>query len=71
MASSAPDGLERVATDKNFLTKAYSAIKSPMPEYLFPGMPEGKVTTALAGILGVTLIYFLGTALAKLLMRDK
>jgi cobalt/nickel transport protein len=71
LASSLPDGLERVASDKNFLKKAYNAIKSPIPEYLFPGMHNEKIATVLAGILGVLLIYFLAMGLAKFLVRHK
>jgi cobalt/nickel transport protein len=71
LACSSPDGLERVASDRNFMFKATSIIRSPLPDYLFPGLHNEKISTALAGISGVLLIYFLGIGLAKLLSQNK
>lgn len=70
IASSSPDGLERVAEDKNFVERAMSIIKSPIPDYLFPGINNEKLAGSLAGIAGVLIVFTLGTGLAKL-VRDK
>ena len=69
-ASSSPDGLERVAEDKNFIEKAINIVKSPIPDYLFPGIKNEKIAGSLAGIAGVIIIFALGYSLAKLLSRD-
>jgi cobalt/nickel transport protein len=71
LASTCPDGLERVACDKNFLSGARVFFKSPIPDYLVPGVRNEKIATALAGIFGVLVIYFLGLGLAKLLIHRK
>ena len=71
LASTYPDGLERLATDKNFLSQARVFFKSPIPDYLVCGIQNEKIATALAGIFGVLVIYFLGLALAKLLIHSK
>ena len=70
LASSSPDGLERVAEDKNFIEKATNIVKSPIPDYLFPGIKNEKIAGSLAGIAGVIIIFALGYSLAKLLSRD-
>lgn len=58
-ASSSPDGLEKVAEDKDFLEKGEvePVFTSPVPDYTWPGMDNETVATGLAGIFG-TLIAF-------------
>jgi len=70
-ASSLPDGLERVAEDKGFLglSDIQPLIISPIPDYLCPGMKNERISTALAGIIGVILIYGLGHGLGKFLRK--
>ena len=70
LASSSPDGLERVAEDKNFIEKAINIVKSPIPDYLFPGIKNENIAGSLAGVAGVIIIFALGYSLAKLLSRD-
>jgi hypothetical protein len=70
LASSSPDGLERIAEDKNFIEKATSIIKSPIADYLFTGISNEKISGSLAGISGVIVIFILGYGIAKLLCRD-
>ena len=67
LASSSPDGLERVAEDKNFVERTTAIIKSPISDYLFPGVNNEKLAGSLAGIAGVLIVFVLGTALARLL----
>ncbi len=71
LASVSPDGLERVAEDKNFITAATNLIKSPMPDYILPCVRNERISGSLAGILGVFLVFFLGWGAAKLLERNK
>lgn len=67
LASSFPDGLERVAEDTGFLEKAQSLTGAPMPDYLFPGVAAPGPATALAGIAGVLATFLLVWGLARLL----
>ncbi|MEZ4554107.1 MAG: PDGLE domain-containing protein [Dehalococcoidia bacterium] len=53
-ASSHPDGLERVAEDKEFIDRAEAEPKyEVIPDYQFPGVDNERVATVLAGITGV------------------
>jgi hypothetical protein len=57
-ASSAPDGLERVAADKAFLDQGrLHAVQedAPIPDYSFPGVENERVATGLAGVRCVAL----------------
>ena len=57
-ASSSPDGLERVAEDLGFIEKGEEQVlKSPIPDYAFPGIENEKVATALAGAAGTLLTF--------------
>jgi cobalt/nickel transport protein len=70
LASSFPDGLERVAEDKGFLKKATVSLRSPIADYAFPGIKNKKLAGSIAGITGVLVMFWLGLSLAKLL-RDR
>lgn len=71
LASSSPDGLERVAEDRDFIERATSVIKSPIPDYLFPGMSNDKFAGSIAGLVGVIVVFSLGLGLAYLLRKNK
>jgi len=60
-ASSNPDGLEWAAKKLGFIHKAVdkSLISSPMPDYTFPLFGKGKLSTAIAGIVGTLICFFL------------
>lgn len=71
-ASSSPDGLERVATDKGFIeTGELHSIQegSPIPGYAFPGVEDPRLATGLAGFAGTLAVFALGYGLARLLRR--
>jgi len=70
-ASSSPDGLERVGEDKDFMEKAHSFFVGLIPDYLFPGIGNEKVATAIAGGLGVLIVFGLTYGLARLIKRKK
>ena len=57
LASSSPDGLERVAEDQGFIDAARDAAFQVIPDYLFPGVGSEALATILAGLIG-TLILF-------------
>ena len=67
LASSSPDGLERVAEDKNFIESASVVLKSPIPDYVFPGIHNEKIAGSIAGIAGVFIMFGLGIGLSRLL----
>jgi hypothetical protein len=67
LASSAPDGLERVAEDKGFVGKALGPVFKIIPDYVVPGVTNEAVATVLAGILGTLILFGVGYGLAKLL----
>jgi cobalt/nickel transport system permease protein len=56
LASSAPDGLERVAADLNFAGLATSSY-AVAPDYAMPGIAWPALTVALAGIAGVVIVF--------------
>lgn len=69
LASSHPDGLERVAEDKGFLDQAEDAPYSILPDYLFPGIESEAGATIVAGLVGTLLLFGLGYGLAWVLRR--
>jgi cobalt/nickel transport system permease protein len=56
LASSDPDGLERVAMDMGFINSGQSASYSILPDYTLPFLGETAVSTILAGIIGVIVV---------------
>ncbi len=57
LASSSPDGLEKVAEDKGFIGLAEDAPFEIIAGYVFPGVQNEALATILAGWLG-TLVLF-------------
>jgi cobalt/nickel transport protein len=72
-ASSHPDGLEKVAENLGFLEKGEGepAIKSPVPDYEWPGLKNEKLATSIAGIAGTLVVFGLGYGLAAILRRKE
>jgi len=73
LASSEPDGLERVAEDKAFLDKGKDAPYEVIADYAFPWVENEDVATILAGVVGVVLVaafvFVLGLAFTALSRR--
>jgi len=57
LASSSPDGLERVAEDKGFLEHAKGAPYTLIADYLFPGVQNEALATILSGLIGTIAIF--------------
>jgi hypothetical protein len=71
-ASSSPDGLEKVATEKQFLEdgKLHAVQEdAPIPDYAFPGIDNPRVATGVAGFVGTLGVFALGYGLAYVLRR--
>ena len=67
LASSAPDGLERVAEDKGFIETAKDGPYSLIADYVFPGVGNEAAATILAGIVGTVILFGLSYGVARLL----
>jgi hypothetical protein len=57
LASSSPDGLEKVADNKGFIGLAQSAPFQVIADYVFPGIENEAMATILAGLLGTIVIF--------------
>jgi hypothetical protein len=68
LASSSPDGLERVAGDKGFLGLAGASPFQLIADYLFPGIENEAVATIIAGLIGTLVLFGLAYGLAWLLI---
>ncbi len=71
LASSSPDGLERVAEDKGFLTLGEEAPFQVIADYVFPGIENEAVATILAGIIGTLILFGVAYGVAWLLTLRK
>jgi cobalt/nickel transport system permease protein len=72
LASSDPDGLERVAIDAGFAEQGTEAAFEILPDYTVPFLGDSSLSLVVAGVIGVTLLFgamwLLGRALAR---RDR
>jgi cobalt/nickel transport system permease protein len=72
LASSAPDGLEKVAQEGQFMDEAEGGEAwkhSPLPDYSVPGVESEGVSTGLAGLFGTSAIFAAGFCVVKLMGR--
>ena len=69
LASSDPDGLERVAIDSGFAEQGTEAAFEILPDYSVPLLGDGPFSLIVAGLIGVALIFsamwLLGRAIAN------
>ena len=65
LASSEPDGLERVAIDQGFEQQAaeHAFADGPLADYAVSGVDSSWLSTGLAGVVGVVLCFLLAGAL--------
>jgi hypothetical protein len=72
-ASSAPDGLERVAEDHGFDDRAsdHALADSPVADYSLRGIDDDVVATGAAGAIGVLATLGVGAAVAVVLQRGR
>jgi len=69
LASSWPDGLERVAEDHGFIDLAAGPFYELIPDYVLPGIPNEALATILAGMIGVLVVFGLSVAAGYVLRR--
>ncbi len=66
LASSNPDGLERVAENMGFLSQSVDAPYTILPDYTLPFLGEGAFSTILAGTIGALVVAGIVFTIAKL-----
>lgn len=71
LASSSPDGLERVAEDRGFIGLAGEAPYQVIADYVFPGVANEALATILAGVVGTLVLFGAAYGLAWLLTLRK
>lgn len=71
LASSDPDGLERVALDEGFATEAdeHALEGSPTADYALRGVDDESLSTGLAGLLGVGVTFAVTGGLLAVVRR--
>jgi hypothetical protein len=69
LASSEPDGLEKVAENEGFIENAKDAPYTVIADYVFPWVHNEDVATILAGIVGVLIVAAIALTAAFLLWR--
>lgn len=70
LASGDPDGLERVAEDQGFADAAAEAPFELIPDYALPFL-DGELSTVVAGIIGVAVVFVLLVVVGRLLARRR
>ena len=73
-ASSSPDGLNRVAGDKGFDSRArLHSVQddSPIPGYAFPGIDDEKLAKGVAGFVGTLGVFTIGYGAALTIRRTR
>jgi cobalt/nickel transport system permease protein len=70
-ASSSPDGLEKVATDKALDTGAedHALADGPLADYGVDGVDNERVSTGLAGLIGVVVTFAVGFGIFAVIKR--
>ncbi len=71
LASSSPDGLERVAGDQGFSGLAQKPPYQLIAGYVFPGVENEALATTLAGLSGTLILFGAVYGLARLLRVRK
>jgi ABC-type spermidine/putrescine transport system permease subunit I len=71
LASSSPDGLERVAENKGFIDMAGNAPFQVIADYVFPGIENEALATITAGVIGTLILFGLAYGVAFLLVSTR
>jgi cobalt/nickel transport system permease protein len=70
-ASINPDGLERVAKDLEFLLLGREASYQLLPGYIIPALGETRLSTILAGLIGIIIVFLISYGIGQSLKRRK
>jgi hypothetical protein len=69
-ASGDPDGLDSVAIEKGFEGVGKDPSFQVLPDYTIPGL-DGTVSTIIAGIVGIAIVFLLVFLLGRMLARRR
>jgi hypothetical protein len=69
-ASGDPDGLDSVAIEQGFEEAAKEPGLEVLPGYAMPGL-DGTVSTIIAGVVGIAIVFLLVFLLGRLLARRR
>lgn len=69
LASSDPDGLERVAIDSGFAEQGTEAAFEILPDYSVPLLGDSPLSLIVAGLIGVALIFAAMWLLGRVIAR--
>ncbi|MBP6975577.1 MAG: PDGLE domain-containing protein [Candidatus Moranbacteria bacterium] len=70
LASSSPDGLEKVAEMQGFLTLAAQSSGGILADYRMPGVDNVSLSTSLTGMIGTLFVFGMLFFLGKYLYRS-
>ena len=71
LASSSPDGLEKVAEDQGFIGLAEDSPFEIVADYVFPGIENEALATIMAGWLGTLVLFGVTYGIARLIISRK
>lgn len=71
LASSDPDGLEKVAEDKEFIAEGEDSGYEWLPDYTVPGVDNEKLSGILAGVVGLIVVFVLMVGFGRLVARRR
>jgi ABC-type Fe3+ transport system permease subunit len=71
LASSDPDGLERVAEDLGFIDRAENVVGGLLGDYAIPGIEDPAVSTIVSGLLGIAIVVLVIFGIGRLLARRR
>jgi len=69
LASSDPDGLERVAIDVGFAEQGTDPAFEVLPDYSVPFLGDSTLSLIVAGVIGVVLLFAMMWLLGRVLVR--
>lgn len=62
LASSDPDGLDRVSEDEGFAEQGKDSPYAFLPDYSVPGIDDERATVIISGLIGVAIVFLLTMA---------
>jgi hypothetical protein len=71
LASSDPDGLERVGEDLGFNEGAQGPAYEILPDYSVPGLDDPVLSTVVSGIIGIVVVFAIMILVGRLLRRRR
>ncbi|NTW26209.1 MAG: hypothetical protein HGA37_16030 [Lentimicrobium sp.] len=71
LASTFPDGLEKIAEEQGFLENGKQLISGLMPDYQVPGIYIENIAKSFAGMVGTCMVFVILLLAGKFLFRFK